>query len=146
MAYTVDIQPPAAYDAGCRATCDVDSRDSYLPYYEYVFYKLTATLAEGWTFGYFKWSLHTENATTGDTWDNPHGSDRNPATSRLTLYGGVVDLDAFETGKGREVTTITGLKAVFVRKPTNLLVNSFNKSSPVQLVYDPATHRLVADY
>lgn len=145
MAYTVDIQPPAAA-AECGATCDVDSRDSNLPYYEYVYYKLTATYADGWTFGYFEWSLHVENATTGDSWDDgPYQLSSNPGTSTL-LYDGFVDLSELEIGRGREVTTITGLKAVFVRGPTNLLVNSFNKSSPVQLVYDPATHRLVADY
>lgn len=32
------------------------------------------------------------------------------------------------------------------RTPTHLLVNSFSKSTPVQLVYDPTTNLLVADY
>lgn len=146
MAYTVDIQPPAAAAAGCSATCDVDHRLSNLPYLEYVYYKLTATAADGWTFDYFEWHLHTENATTGDTWDSDHGSPDNPATSNQYLWDGFVDLDLLETGEGREVTTITGLKAVFVRAPTHLLVNSANQSAPVQLVYDPATNLLVADY
>lgn len=34
----------------------------------------------------------------------------------------------------------------YFRALTNLLVNSFNRSTPVQLVYDPATNLLVADY
>lgn len=32
------------------------------------------------------------------------------------------------------------------RTPTHLLVNSFNRSTPVRLVYDPKTNLLVADY
>lgn len=36
--------------------------------------------------------------------------------------------------------------AVFEWDGTDLLVNSFNRSTPVQLVYDPATNLLVADY
>lgn len=145
MAYTVDIQPPTAA-AGCSATCDIDHYDRDLPYYEYVYYKLTATLADGWTFGYFEWSLHVENATTGDSWDDgPYQLSSNPGTSTW-LYDGFIDLGALGTGQGREVTTITGLKAVFVRVPTHLLVNSANLGSPVQLVYDPATNLLVADY
>ena len=145
MAYTVDIQPPAADAAGCDATCDVDHYDRNLPYWEYAYYKLTATPADGWTFGYFEWFLHVENATTGDSWDDGPYQLSSPGTSAF-LYDGFVDLSELGTGQGREVTTITGLKAVFVRAPTHLLVNSFNKSSPVQLVYDPATNRLVADY
>lgn len=147
MAYTVDIQPPAAAAAGCSATCDVDGRDGYLPYFEYVYYKLTATLADGWTFGYFEWSVYRENATTGDTWDDgPFQDPYNPTTDHFKLYDGFVDLDALETGEGREVVTIKGLKAVFIRDPTRLLVNSANLGSPVQLVYDPTTNLLVADY
>lgn len=40
------------------------------------------------------------------------------------------------------------ITAVFTQShtPTHLLVNSYNKKTPVQLVYDPATNRLVADY
>lgn len=144
MTYTVDIQPPTAAAAGCSATCDIDHYDRALPYYEYVYYKLTATPADGWTFGYFTWSLHTENATTGDSWDDgPFSSD--PGTSTW-LYDGFIDLSELQTGQGREVTTITGLKAVFVRDPTHLLVNSANLSAPVQLVYDPESNLLVADY
>lgn len=146
MAYTVDIQPPTAAAAGCSATCEFSSSDSNLPYWEYVYYKLTATPAAGWTFGYFEWSLHVENATTGDSWDDgPYQLSSNPGTSNL-LYDGFIDLSELGTGQGREVTTITGLKVVFVRVPTHLLVNSANLSAPVQLVYDPATNLLVADY
>lgn len=36
--------------------------------------------------------------------------------------------------------------AVFRRVPTNLLVNSSTLSTPVRLVYDPATNLLVADF
>lgn len=146
MAYTVDIQPPAADAAGCSANCESSSSDSNLPYWEYTYYKLTATLAAGWTFDHFEWHLHTENATTGDTWDSDHVSPNNPAISSLNLYDGFIDLSELETGQGREVTTITGLKAVFVRVPTHLLVNSANLSAPVQLVYDPTSNRLVSDY
>ena len=148
MAYTVDIQPPAANAAGCSATCDVDYYDRNLPYWEYVYYKLTATFVAGWTFDHFEWRLHTENATTGDTWDDDYVSRDNPATSS-GLYDGFADLSEIGTGQGRDVTTITGLKAVFVRAPrvpTHLLVNSATKESPAKLVYYPATNLLVADY
>ena len=37
-------------------------------------------------------------------------------------------------------------RAHFEWDGTDLLVNSFNRSTPVQLVYDPATNKLVADY
>lgn len=40
----------------------------------------------------------------------------------------------------------TSVEAVFRRVPTNLLVNSFSRSAPVQLVYDPAANLPVADY
>lgn len=44
-------------------------------------------------------------------------------------------------------TEIVEVRATFSRTdPTNLLVNSFNRSSPVTLVYDPTTNQLVADY
>lgn len=36
--------------------------------------------------------------------------------------------------------------ALFQRTPTHLLVNSSDRSTPVQLVYDPETNKLVADY
>jgi hypothetical protein len=36
--------------------------------------------------------------------------------------------------------------ALFKRIPTHLLVNSSDRTTPVQLVYDPATNKLVADY
>lgn len=38
------------------------------------------------------------------------------------------------------------IQAVFKRVPTHLLVNSSDRTTPVQLVYDPATNKLVADY
>lgn len=38
------------------------------------------------------------------------------------------------------------IRAYFEWDGTDLLVNSFNRSTPVQLVYDPATNKLVADY
>lgn len=44
--------------------------------------------------------------------------------------------------------TVTGNRTLVAHfhAPTNLLVNSFNKSSPVQLCYDPTTGKLVADF
>jgi hypothetical protein len=38
------------------------------------------------------------------------------------------------------------VQALFERTPTDLLVNSSDRTTPVQLVYDPATNKLVADY
>lgn len=38
------------------------------------------------------------------------------------------------------------IEGIFAWDGTDLLVNSFNRSTPVQLVYDPTTNLLVADY
>ena len=43
-------------------------------------------------------------------------------------------------------TSDMDLIAYFERLPTHLLVNSYNLSYPIRLVYDPATNLLVADY
>ena len=85
-------------------------------------------------------ALHTENGNKEKAIALGH------KLARVRPEDGFIDLSELGTGQGREVTTITGLKAVFVRAPTHLLVNSANLSAPVQLVYDPATNLLVADY
>jgi hypothetical protein len=49
---------------------------------------------------------------------------------------------------GEDKTEITGVAVTFIfaRTPTHLLVNTSSRSTPVQLVYDPATNLLAADY
>lgn len=50
-----------------------------------------------------------------------------------------------ETLNFRYMTNLEAV-ALFKRTPTHLLVNCSDRTTPVQLVYDPATNKLVADY
>lgn len=123
--------------------------------YPYVF---TATADVGWKFDHFEITYK---------WDASDGSVVGPYTTSITVtpfalrdtiddhadprnwwYGGWLG-EWME--KERTTTTFESwcsayaVKAIF-RERTHLLVNSFNKSSPVQLVYYPASNLLVADY
>jgi hypothetical protein len=125
--------------------------------YPYVF---TATANAGWAFDHFnvtyKWdSLDGSTVgpyTTANITGNPFalrdtiGDNANPLN---WWYGGWLGEWAEKTGTATTFErwcSLYAVKAVFVRVPTHLLVNSFNKSSPVQLVYDPTTNLLVADF
>jgi hypothetical protein len=85
-----------------------------------VYVQQRSTVA-GWALDHF-WSKDTstgsESSVYLETWSNAYQG---------SSYGYIVN-------------------ALFHRTSTNLLVNSFNRSSPVQLVYDPETNKLVADY
>lgn len=75
---------------------------------------------QGWHF--VKWRYRTISRTIGD-WQE---------TSETVLnFQYMINLEAI---------------ALFQRTPTHLLVNSSDRTTPVQLVYDPATNKLVADY
>ena len=125
--------------------------------YPYVF---TATANAGWAFSHFnatyKWdSLNGDTVgpyTTGNITENPFalrdtfGDNPSPIN---WWYGGWLGKWAIKTET--ETTferwcSLYTVKAVFVRAPTHLLVSSYDKTTPVQLVYDPATDLLVADY
>lgn len=67
-------------------------------------------------------------ATAANGWQFSRWSDGGARTHNITVNSNV------------------SLTAYFSRSITHRLVNSYNKSSPVRLVYDPATNRLVADY
>ena len=62
---------------------------------------------------------------------------------RWEKNGAQVSTSALYTFTVSESATYT---AIFKWNNTNLLVNSANFGSPVQLVYDPATNKLVADF
>ena len=120
-------------------------------------YQFTATPAGGWQF--VKWNLTA-------TVDEGHFVGTESEYQETVTYQGSALNTPFETygigttlyshqiielfGASRYRPTWTTLtyhvEAVFARSATNLLVNSFNKSSPAQLVYDPTTNKLVADF
>lgn len=125
--------------------------------YPYVF---TATANAGWFFDHFnvtyKWdSLDGSTVgpyTTADITGNPfelRDSIEGSTNPQNWWYGGWLGKWAIKTET--ETTferwcSLYTVKAVFVRAPTHLLVSSYDKTTPVQLVYDPATDLLVADY
>ena len=120
-------------------------------------YQFTATPAAGWQF--VKWNLtatvdeglrvgtedeYHETVTYQDSaLGTPFETD---GLSSVTRARQIIEI--YGTGRYRPTwkTLTYHVEAVFSRPATNLLVNSFNKSSPVQLVYDPATNLLVADF
>ena len=139
----VTILPSAAQAAGCSATC-VGTGDAATPPRS-IQYDATATAANRWRFGHWEYrTKHTDTAYPERSYVNPpyetdptHSAFNPERLFEFFIYSGdqLVISDV-----------IIDLAVVFVRVPTHLLVNSFNKSSPVQLVYDPATNLLVADY
>lgn len=128
------------------------------PYtYDIEIYKLTATPAAGYVFDHFEfvtreWTEYNQRITYDDTLTSSNAN--NPAISNgLSALG--YQYSASIVGKfiASYLGQITHLDPVSVtavfrplHTPTNLLVNSFDRSTPVQLVYDPATNLLVADY
>lgn len=144
MTYTVDIQPPTAAAAGCRATCaswrhDLNSRE------DIYWCQISANEAAGWKLDYISWKLGINGTPNGYT---VYNKNLIPETRDIwAQYAGSL-LDGWtDYITPRSVYTLSDIKAVFVfRDPTHLLVNSSNKSSPVQLVYDPESNLLVADY
>ena len=127
------------------------------PYtYDIEIYKLTATAAAGYVFDHFEfvtreWIEYNQSITYDYT--RTSSNSNNPAISNGLSTGDQYDasiVGKFDTsyrGQDSHLTPIS-ITAVFrpLHTPTHLLVNSFNYTTPVTLVYDPATHLLVADY
>ena len=123
-------------------------------------FRFTATPAAGWHFDHWHISYSYDRGSYFGSPDETHETiydehnvyNTNPfeTVADYTLSVGVWDLieEYYSTGRyGSTRKTLTyHVEAVFSRSATDLLVNSFNKSSPVQLVYDPTTNLLVADY
>ena len=123
-------------------------------------FRFTAAPAAGWQFSHWHISYSYDHGshfgTTEETHETIYGEDdvynTNPfeTAADYALSDGFWDLieEYYSTGRYADTykTLTYDIKAVFSCPATNLLVNSFNKSSPVQLVYDPATNLLVADF
>ena len=147
---TVSISPPQAQAAGCTATCadypgSSGSIGSGVYLLEWNNFECSATLAAGWAFSSFMVTIQeyrngsaSGSPTTTYYYINPTG--KNTTTYRMPYEY------AYPNTSDNTYTRIVSVVATFVRAKTHLLVNSFNKSSPVQLCYDPTTGLLVADY
>lgn len=126
--------------------------------YPYVF---TATPAQGWVFDRFVidgeqvWTkggsaYYRDRIGPLDITQTPF-SLRDTITGRPSDWweGGWIGIAIYDGDPSYYDTIYTEwytIKAVFKHTPTHLLVNSFDRSTPVQLVYDPTTNLLVADY
>ena len=124
--------------------------------YDIEIYKLTATAAAGYVFDHFEfvtreWMEYNQRITydvtlTGSNSNNPaisnglstgdHYSASIVGKFTISYSGEIIHLDPIS------------ITAVFrpLHTPTHLLVNSYNYTNPVTLVYDPSTDLLVADY
>lgn len=120
-------------------------------------YQFTATCAAGWQFVQWNLTATVDEGHYVGTESEYHETvtykESVPGTPFETdgLSGAIFArqiIEIYGTGRYRPTwkTLTYHVEAVFARPATNFLVNSFNKSSPVLLVYDPATNLLVADY
>lgn len=127
------------------------------PYtYDIEIYKLTATAAAGYVFDHFEfvtreWMEYNQSITYDNTRTSSNAN--NPAISNGLPVGDQYSASIVGKFIASYLGQITHLDPVSVtavfrplHTPTNLLVNSYNRSSPVQLCYDPTTGLLVADY
>ena len=141
----VTTLPNEAVAAGCMATCvswrhDLESRE------DIYWYQISATAPAGWELDYISWKLGING-----TPNNYTVYSKNPIPETRNIYaqyaGSLID-GWTDYITPRRVYTLSNVEAHFKRQhtPTHLLVNSANLGSPVQLVYDPASNRLVADY
>ena len=116
-------------------------------------YKLTATAANGYIFDHFEFGTRESWQGGSDTYNLNNGN--NPAISNGRPVGaqwaaGIGDFYISYSGGWGRLETLS-ITAVFkpVHIPTNLLVNSSNRSTPVQLVYDDrpgGSGLLIGDY
>lgn len=158
---TVTIEPVQAIVAGCRATCAsyYDGTKEGGPSYDginYTNYQCAATVATGWRFLRFEYTIKgTTNHPNGHTYTETITLNTNPApVQQITnnwanpfeyeVIGD--DGSVYMTIKEEIISVVAYFEEIPVHVPTHLLVNSFSKSTPVQLVYDPTTNLLVADF
>ena len=158
--YTVEIQPQGAAAAGCSATpCTsyaTGTIETLAAITTFSNYEAEATAAGTWVFD--KWEFHyhveyddgtrTEDVVYRDPWNPTPLNKSTTGTQDPTEYTIEYKPQYVDHYRIAEKKTITKIVALFrnTRTPTHLLVNSASRSTPVQLVYDPATNLLVADY
>lgn len=112
----------------------------------YRIYSFAATAANQYQFARWKWTeriytegspnydpevVYTNNTTPTQAYDSD-GYTRDSAGNLRRMWI-ITEIEAYFTGSGPTPAH------------THLLVNSFNRSTPVRLVYDPTTNKLVAD-
>lgn len=152
MSKTVTISPPAAAQAGCTATCAEYDTETYTnPNGWMTWYRLTATPAAGWQFVRFEWQIeHQETGQNPSFTSYQRTINPFPPAGQGKDYPGADDAADSEIDYTAPVVTVTdtmvNVVAVFKVAQTDLLVNSSTVESPAQLVYDPETNLLVADY
>lgn len=153
MAYpnppSVAIEPNGAAAAGCTAVATI--HDQWTDGTNWIQgYTLTATPAAGWAFDKFTWNLEEKDQTGTVVWsesetatDNPYD---NPVSDLLADFYTVIDTDPLETLQRFVLNVVAHFKPTTA---TDLLVNSYSRSAPTQLVYDDrpgGTGLLIADY
>ena len=147
---TVSISPPLAQAAGCTASCadypgSSGSIGSGVSYLEWNNFECSATPAAGWAFSSF--AVTRQEYCNGAAYGTPTTTNYyvNPTGKDTTTYRMPYEY-AYPNTSENTYVRIVSVVATFVRVRTHLLVNSFDRSTPVQLVYDPTTGFLVADY
>ena len=160
---TVEIQPAAAAAAGCTATACTSyasgSIETLPAITTFTNFEAEATAAGTWVFEKWEIHYHIERNDSTETEDVVDNDPWNPVPLNKTTTSPQSPTEYTTTFKPQYATpyqvetkqTITRIVARFrnTHTPTNLLVNSSNRSTPVQLVYDDrAGHgaQLVADY
>lgn len=157
---TVTIEPVQAIVAGCRATCasyydGTKEGGSSYDSIAYTNYQCVATVATGWRFLRFECVLRGTTNRDGHTYTETLTLNTNPApVQQITnnwanpfeyeVIGD--DGSVYMTIKEEIISVVAYFEEIPVHVPTHLLVNTYAKSTPVSLTYDPATHKLVADY
>ena len=124
-------------------------------------YAFAATPAQGWRFDHFEVETTYDVGQFVGTTSETHRTEQDVrpfvAGSPFTTNG-LGDDNTASASATCICETYTGgryhdycktlayiITAVFVRIPTDLLVNSSSLGSPVKLVYDPSTNKLVCD-
>lgn len=157
---TVTIEPVQAIVAGCRATCasyydGTKPGGSGYDGINYTNYQCAATPASNWRFLRFEYTIKGTTNRDGHTYTETITLNTNPApVQQITnnwanpfeyeVIGD--DGSVYMTIKEEIISVVAYFEEIPVHVPTHLLVNSFSKSTPVQLVYDPTTNLLVADF
>lgn len=154
---TVTISPTGAATAGCTATCGSyytgSKPSSYGGTRYFTNYQATATTALGWTFVRWEVTYRYTYSDGGSPSEETvrYSANPFPATTTATDTENPFEFEdvGYSATPAHSVKKeIVGIIAVFTggHTPTHLLVNSSTAENPAKLVYDPASHLLVADY
>ena len=141
--------------AGCTATCEEYHYEDYGSGAGggwCRWFRFSATPGPGFAFVRFDWKrkLTRSDSPQIDYYNYTKSNNPFPPANAGTEYPDAIDAAEAKTIYGIDLAwsliEIVDAVAVFERLPTDLLVNSSTIESPAQLVYDPATNLLVADF